>query len=241
MKKIIFIILILIIVFFGLFVWGEDGSEKEKAAIERVAMDYIEGWYEGNVERMDRALHPELVKRAMIQDAEEKEFFQDLTKADMVKATEGGGGSKIPATERQINITVFDIYRTIAAVRVESGSFIEYLHLGKTEGDWKIVNVVWLPHVTERMAVQVDPKVLEDYVGDYQLSAEFSVTISTKEGRLFAQGTGQPAFELFAETESEFFLKDVQALLRFVRDEQGEVTYLILHQGGNQVKAKKIR
>ena len=241
MKKIMFIILILIIIFFGLFLLGEDSIEKEKAAIERVAVDYIEGWYEGNAERMDRALHPELVKRAMIEDAEGKEFFQNLTKPDMVKATEGGGGSKIPAGERGIAVTVLDVYRTIATVRVESGSFIEYLHLGKTEGDWKIVNVIWLPNVKDRQSIKVDPKVLGDYVGEYRLSPEFTVSISARDGRLFAQGTGQPPFELFAETDSKFFLKDIQASLSFVKDEQGRVTHLILSQGGGEVTAKKIK
>jgi hypothetical protein len=241
MKKIMFITLILIILFFGLFVFGNGSIEREKAAIERVAMDYIEGWFEGNAERMERALHPELVKRAMIQDAEGKEYFQNLTKSNMVKATEGGGGKKISADQRRISITILDVYKTIATARVESGSFIDYLHLGKTEGDWKIINVLWLPNIKERKAVQVDPKILEDYVGEYELGPEFIVTISTKEGRLFAQGTGQPAFELFAETDSKFFLKDVPALLSFVKKEQGKVTHLILYQGGGEATAKKIK
>ena len=89
MKKIVFLILIVLIVFLSLFVFGGEDVDAEKSAIERVAMDYIEGWYEGNGERMERALHPELVKRAMIADAEGKEYFQNLTKSDMVKATEG--------------------------------------------------------------------------------------------------------------------------------------------------------
>jgi len=241
MKKMMFIILILIIVFFGLFMFGEESTDNKKAAVERVAMDYIEGWYDGNAERMEQALHPELVKRAMIQDAEGKEYFRNLTKSDMVKATEGGGGKKIPIDGRQINITVLDVYKTIATVRVESGSFIDYLHLGKTEGDWKIVNVLWLPNVKERKTVQVDPRIMEDYVGEYELGPQFVVTISTKEGRLFAQGTGQPAFELFAETDSKFFLKDVPASLTFVKDGQGKVTHLTLYQGGGEATAKKIK
>jgi hypothetical protein len=241
MKKLWFIILILIIVFFGLFMFGEESTEEEKAAVERVAMDYIKGWYEGNAERMEQALHPELVKRAMIQDAEGKEYFRNLSKSDMVKATEGGGGNKIPFEERQISITVLDVYKTIATVRVESGSFIDFLHLGKTEGDWKIVNVLWLPNVRERKTVQVDPKILEDYAGEYELTPEFIVTISTKGGRLFAQGTGQPPFELFAESDSKFFLKDVPATLNFVKDEQGKVTHLTLYQGGGKATAKKIK
>jgi len=38
-------------------------ANPEAAAIRQTALDYIEGWYEGNAERMERALHPELAKR----------------------------------------------------------------------------------------------------------------------------------------------------------------------------------
>ena len=241
MKKLIFITLILFILFFSLFVVANQSNDEERAAIEKVALDYIEGWFEGNAGRMERALHPEMAKRAMIQDAQGKEYFRNLTKSDMVKATDAGGGNKIPVEKRGINITILDVYKTIATVRVESGSFIDYLHLGKTEGDWKIVNVLWLPNVKERNSVKVNPKVLEDYVGEYEFTPEFAVVVTAKEGRLYAQGTGQPAFELFAKTDSQFFLKDVEALLHFVKDDEGKVTHLILHQGGGETKALKIK
>jgi hypothetical protein len=241
MKKLAFIILIVFFIFLSLFVFGKEVIEKEKSAIEQAAMDYIEGWYEGSAERMDRALHPEMVKRAMIPDAGGKEYFQSLSKSDMVKATEAGGGRKFPVDERKINIVILDVYKTMATVKVESGSFVDYLHLGKTEGSWKVVNVLFLPNVTERKAVQVDAAVLDDYVGEYELTPEFAITITAREGRLFAQGTGQPAFELFAEADTQFFLKDVQASLTFVKDRQGRVTHLLLSQGGNEATAKKIR
>jgi hypothetical protein len=241
MKKIMFMILIVLVLFLSLFVFGGEDIDADKAAIEQVAMDYIEGWYEGNAERMERALHPELVKRAMIPDAEGKEYFQNLTKSDMVKATEGGGGRKLPYAERRIDVTVLDIHKTIAMVRVDSGSFIDFLHLGKTGGDWKIVNVLWLPNVKERQAVPVDPKILEEYAGEYELTPEFSVIISTRDGRLFAQGTGQPPFELFAESDCVFFLKEVPATLSFVKGEQGRVTQIIFKQGGGEATAKRIK
>ena len=241
MKKLVLVILIVLIVFLSLFVFGEENLEAERIAIEQAAMDYIEGWYEGNAERMERALHPELVRRAMIPDAEGKEYFQNLTKPDIIRAAEGGGGNKFPAAERKIEIKVLDIYKSIATVRVDSGSFIDFLHLGKTEGGWKIVNALWLPNVKERKAVRVDPNVLGEYLGEYELTPEFAVTIFAKDGRLYVQGTGQPPFELFAESDTVFFLKDVPATLDFVRGEQGRVTHVILKQGGGEATAKKIK
>ena len=58
--------------------------------------------------------------------------------------------------------------------------------------------------------------------------------------RLTAQLTGQPAFDIFPESETQFFLKVVDAQLSFVKDDKGQVTELILKQGGEQ-RAKKVK
>jgi len=56
-----------------------------------------------------------------------------------------------------------------------------------------------------------------------------------------AQATGQPKFELFPSSETEFFLKAVEAQVSFVKDDQGKVTELILNQNGRKMPAKKIK
>lgn len=93
-----------------------------------------------------------------------------------------------------------------------------------------------------RVAIQVEPKVLETYVGDYELIPTFVISITQQEQRLMLQATGQPKFELFAETPKKFFLKVVDAQVTFVSDDKGVVTKLILHQNGLDlpgVKRKK--
>jgi len=241
MKKLIVGAVIVFFVFISLFAYEEKGSDEQNEAIKKAALDYIEGWFEGSGERMDRALHPELAKRLIYKDAKGKDVFRNLTKAEMVKATEGGGGKGVPADQRQIKVTILDIYKTIATVKVESVSFIDYLHLGKTGGEWKIVNVLWLPNVKERETAQIDPKIFIDYVGEYELAPGFTITVTTENDRLIAQGTGQPAVELFPESETKFFLKEVEAQVDFVRDEQGKVTHLILNQGGRQTRGNKVK
>ena len=79
------------------------------------------------------------------------------------------------------------------------------------------------------------------YVGRYELTPAFALDISLKDGALFAQGTGQPAFRLWPETEVDFFIKEVDAQVTFVRDAQGVVTALVLHQGGQDQRAPKVR
>jgi CubicO group peptidase (beta-lactamase class C family) len=92
----------------------------------------------------------------------------------------------------------------------------------------------------ERIAIKVDPKIFDAYVGEYELAPNRIFTISKEGDRLMAALTGQARNELFPESETKFFLKVVDAQITFVKDDKGTVTHLILHQGGDQ-KAQKIK
>lgn len=92
----------------------------------------------------------------------------------------------------------------------------------------------------ERVAIKVDPKLLDAYVGQYELRPDFILSISKEGDRLLSALTGQPQAELFPESETKFFLKIVDAQVTFVKDDKGVVTHLILHEGGDQ-KANKIK
>ncbi len=87
----------------------------------------------------------------------------------------------------------------------------------------------------------LDEKILETYVGEYQLAPNFSIVITREGKQLFGQATNQPRFELFAESENEFFIKAVKADITFTKDENGKITGLVLHQGGNDIPGKKIK
>ena len=215
--------------------------EKEEAAVKKAALDYVMGWFEGNAERMDKALHEELAKRFVLQDAKTGEdYFKNLTKQDMVKATENGGGKLIPADQRQIKIEILDIFKNIASARVESVSFIDFIHLAKLKEGWKVINVLFLPNAVERKAVQLDPKIYEDFVGLYEFPQGFKITITTQDGRMFAQVSGQPSVELFPESESKYFFEVVNAEAKFIRNTSRKVTEMMIYQGGVEAKGKKI-
>ncbi len=87
--------------------------------------------------------------------------------------------------------------------------------------------------------IVLNPKVFAGYLGKYQLAADFIITVTQAGDHLFAQPTNQPAFQLFPESERDFFLKGVDAQITFVTDAQGRATELILHQGGDK-HAKRI-
>jgi CubicO group peptidase (beta-lactamase class C family) len=93
--------------------------------------------------------------------------------------------------------------------------------------------------LSERKEITVSPAVLGAYVGTYQLTPDFAIVVTFEGVQLMAQATGQPKFPLFAESETKFFLKVVDAEVEFFKNEKGEVTHLILHQGGQDQKGTK--
>ena len=95
------------------------------------------------------------------------------------------------------------------------------------------------PVPVARKEISVDPAVLETYVGVYELSPMFSITISRVGPSLYLQATGQPRLQLFAESPTAFFVKEVDAQVTFEKDAGGKVTRLILHQGGADVPGLK--
>jgi len=108
------------------------------AEVEAIVRDYVEGWYTGDVERMDRALHDELVKR--IPGGEDPGSIREVTKSRMLDLTAEGGGELPDAV---FEILIDDIATDIATVRVLSPEYLDYLHLAKTSDGWKIVNVLF--------------------------------------------------------------------------------------------------
>jgi CubicO group peptidase (beta-lactamase class C family) len=92
----------------------------------------------------------------------------------------------------------------------------------------------------ERIAITVDPKILDTYVGRYELAPTFSITVMREGDGLMTQATGQSKVPIYAESETKFFLRVVDAQLTFVKGPDGKVTHLILHQGGRDQQAKKV-
>jgi D-alanyl-D-alanine-carboxypeptidase/D-alanyl-D-alanine-endopeptidase len=88
--------------------------------------------------------------------------------------------------------------------------------------------------------VQIDPRIYDDYIGKYQTTPSFFLLITREGDRLFAQGTGQPKFELFPESESTFFLKAVRAKIIFERDNSGKVYRLTVRSSEGDEISKKI-
>ena len=92
----------------------------------------------------------------------------------------------------------------------------------------------------EHKEIAVDPKLFDGYVGQYQLAPNFILTITREGDQLFAQATGQPKFQIYPESQRDFFLKVVDAQITFETDASGRATSLTLHQNGANMPAKRI-
>jgi CubicO group peptidase (beta-lactamase class C family) len=93
----------------------------------------------------------------------------------------------------------------------------------------------------KRTFIQVNPEILETYVGQYEVPPEMVLTLERDGNRLLGRMGEQPRLELHAESETEFFVEEVAAAITIVKDDQGKVTHLMLRQGGRELEAKKIK
>ena len=96
------------------------------------------------------------------------------------------------------------------------------------------------PKLKDEAVAKVDPAVYDAYVGEYEIENVGKVTVTKEDGRLYAQLVGQPKVELFPRSDTEFFLKVVQADVIFTKDKDGRVTGLTLKQSGVKMTGKKV-
>jgi len=120
-------------------------SAEDLEAIDAVARDYVEGWFDGDAERMRRALHPDLVKRTIWHDplTDGWRLGRPAGAEMMIEFTSAGEGRTTVAAEREFEIVIESVFRHIASVSVLSSPYMDYLQVAKLGDRWFIVNVLW--------------------------------------------------------------------------------------------------
>ena len=117
-------------------------TRADSTAIVLTALDYIEGWYTGDADRMARAVHPELEKRiVLVVDGHPR--LDRMGASALIAGTRSGYGTRTPEDERRKEVTILDLYEHAASVKILARDWVDYLHLAKWNDDWKIVNVLW--------------------------------------------------------------------------------------------------
>ena len=124
----------------------EAQTPEDLAAIEQAALDYIQGYYSGSPERMERALHPELAKRIVRVGEDGEPVLDQMTAETLIDIAGRMAQRPVPEDEWVDEVKILDVYENTASVRIDAAQWIDYLHLARWKGEWKIINVLWEMH-----------------------------------------------------------------------------------------------
>lgn len=91
---------------------------------------------------MANALHPELAKRIVLKDTSGNQWLSTMGATQLIQNTRRRG-KDTPTDRQQKDIVILDIYENTASVKAVMSGWIDYLHLARWNGEWKIVNVLW--------------------------------------------------------------------------------------------------
>ncbi len=146
MRKVYVVIVSLVLLALPISAIAEDdkAGTEERTLIEEAVRDYIDGWYEGSAERMERALHPDMAKRRVRGMDNGRQVLSTLSASSMVEYTRAGGTKQRQEAQKN-EVMILDVSSHTASVKTVSPDFIDYIHLAKVNGRWRIVNVLWEP------------------------------------------------------------------------------------------------
>jgi len=132
---------ILLVLGVAVLAWGSTSSSNEKATVTAVAQNYMDAYYTADAARMQKTLHPDFHKRTLRTVNGHTEISEDTVQS-MVEGVRLGSGKEIPVADRVQQIEVLDVYRNAASVKVVTGRWVDYMHLSKLNGEWRVLDVV---------------------------------------------------------------------------------------------------
>ncbi|GMV30526.1 MAG: hypothetical protein AMXMBFR59_26510 [Rhodanobacteraceae bacterium] len=121
-------------------------GESDQAAVHAAANDYAQGWYSGDRERMARALHDDLAKRAMLRDKRGMRRLDTMDKAALLAANTPENAQRYAKAPKRTDIEILDGVGSAATVKLRMDDWVDYLHVVRgSDGEWRIVDVLWEP------------------------------------------------------------------------------------------------
>ena len=121
-------------------------TKTDSLLIKETALNYIEGLFTNNYERMEKAIHPELAKRVIREDDKGNYRLSNMGYSELLYYTKTmTTNDKKPEEPFKADVIIFDISTDIATIKVIQNkyNFFDYIHLGKIDGEWKIINLLW--------------------------------------------------------------------------------------------------
>jgi Putative lumazine-binding len=120
-----------------------DSDDQVRAKITETILNYVESWYEGDPNRTELAVHPDLAKRIVEVARNGREFLEHMGSLELIQNTRRGTGRQTPASDREKFIEIFAVNNNIATAKVVAAQWVDYLHLARINGAWRIVNALW--------------------------------------------------------------------------------------------------
>ncbi len=120
---------------------GEKGDDR--AAIIAACVENIEGQFEGNVERVERTLHPIYVAHAVQSKPGHAPLALETETREQLLANTRSGALKLPRAEWRSSCEVIRQAGNAAVVRLETDGFVSFDHLGRFDGKWLLVQSFW--------------------------------------------------------------------------------------------------
>jgi hypothetical protein len=126
-------------------------TQNDTLLIRETVLNYLEGLNDNDVSRVEKAMHPELAKRIIVKDKQGNykldnmgwsHLLYNIKTVDFTKFYKADANPEEPY---QVEVIFFDISNDIATVKAIQNkfAFFDYIHLGKINGEWKIINILW--------------------------------------------------------------------------------------------------
>lgn len=136
------IILLILVLASGLMAFAQ--TDEERSAVRQACLDYVESVYEVNPAKAERSVHPDLVKRGFFIKKNETVYSpHSMTFTELIELAKNYNKKGQIPKDAVKEVVVFDVADQTASAKVTAVWGIDYLHLAKYEGKWKIINILW--------------------------------------------------------------------------------------------------
>jgi hypothetical protein len=122
-------------------------SPADKEGVRQAVLDYVEGVYDVDPSRIERSVHPDLMKRGFFKRNDESSYRTgQMTFTQLVELSKTWNKERKLQKDAPKEITVLDVLDQTASAKLVAAWGIDYFHLAKYDGKWKIINVLWQTH-----------------------------------------------------------------------------------------------
>ena len=118
-------------------------NDQDLTYIQSVTEEYLTAWYQGDEQLMETVVHPQMAKKIVFDAGHNQGALAYLSAQDLIDQTRRKRTQVVNVDDLKADITILDVYNNSAMVKAETENWIDYLHMAKISGEWKIVNILW--------------------------------------------------------------------------------------------------